>query len=229
MLRFRNATIGASFGDAGGLSAENIVRPRVQKYYPYMVNGAVQTAMKEYGFELAIPVAAPIVSVNPSAKYSFTGPREGQRLVHGVLEDDDETYVEWSVYENNVTKDGIPRICNVAIIISYTAGRDFTMGLNIKATTLAGIPVVGRGGGLIKFSPAGGVGSSPTAVMENLNSGVVQCCQTDFVSSQSQLAVSNQDTDLHSLDLETLTDMRKLLAGDVSSSWCRTCLTKCHT
>jgi len=140
-------------------------------------------------------------------------PKESAHLIHGRLIGDPATRVRWIVNENEINKSGIYERPKFAIIVRHADQARFSMAVRIRVTTLAGLPIVGKGGSRIIFTP-----NQRHDVEENnqqtslrgLDGGSISTCgQTWIPAIQS---VSGQK-DLAEEDLEDLTRMEAILLG----------------
>lgn len=220
--RFRKAVVELQFDDddddevlkVAKVDSKRYRGPLVAKVYPEVIVGRVTTAMEEYGFQLAAPLPAGL-SGGPSIGYSLSSPREGARLINGSPRGDPERRAVWTIHENSVAKDGIYPLCNIA---TYEELRNFKLAVSIKATTFAGISIVGKGPSSILFIPGSEFNRLPTTTsqsMTNLSGGSLSVSQKTFVPS-AMTSVSSRD--LEQDDLEALTGMSKMLLSNSSSA-----------
>ena len=222
-VRFRNAAVEAEFEEAGiGIESDDIddvdeddednyKGPLVLEYYPQLIRGHVHNAAETYGLGFEVPISPPVVGAGISASWNITAPREGLHLVHGRLMGSPETRVKWTMNENEVSKSGIYEQPMFAVVVRHEKEQPFTMRLKIKATTYGGVPVVGKGGSRILFTPARAVGQAgkkaPKATTR-LVGGSFEVGDQRWMSSQE---ASSSPEYLETMDLEDLTQMRSSL------------------
>ena len=216
-FRFRDATVDIEFDDDDEVAAEeagkdNYQVPFVVKFYPEVIYGKVQTAMEQYGFEFSVPLPPPISGGGPSVSYSLARPREGAHLINGSMWGDPERRVMWKVSENETDKKGISPLCRLAVVVRLAGHRKFKMVAN-KATTIAGVAMVGKGAAPISFAPIlwNSQGSmSAGQPMAGLQRGSLSVEQKTFVPQTLGPSIPR---DLEQEDLEALTEMSKMLAA----------------
>lgn len=235
-FRFRNATVEVEFeefGDGGGdgrngdddndddnddddddddEEEDDYAGPLVLKYYPDLIRGHIQTAAETYGIRVHANVPAPIEVGGISAEWGISTPREGLHLVHGRLVGSPETRVKWTMNENEITKSGIYEQPRFAVVVRYPEERGFVMTLGVKATTYAGLAVMGKGGSKIKFTKGKPkkVDETRGGTMPGLDGGSI-AVEGQTWTAENVSAGALQD--LEEVDLETLTKMKAVLLG----------------
>ena len=142
---------------------ENTSVPLILAHHPTLVRGHIShsTSTSTLGFQ--IPLPPPIASGGLSASYSVSRPKEGLHLIHGTLLGSPETRVKWTMKENEVSRGGIyeqPRLAVVVRVPKVYGGVGkgrFVMRVSIKAISVGGVAVVGKGGAGVRFSPKKGM------------------------------------------------------------------------
>lgn len=198
-FRFRTATVEAEFQEEHP-AIDTLVDderdydgPLVRKFYPELIRGHVRSIAETYNFTVSAGLPAPFSKTNLSAAWSSTQPKESAHLFRGRLMGDPATRVSWVINENKITKSGIYEQPKFATIVRHQDQTRFSMTLRITATTLAGFPVIGKGGSRIIFTPK-------------------QRHQADE-SNQPNLHDESPLQDLAEENLEDLTRMEAILLG----------------
>jgi hypothetical protein len=228
-FRFRDANVEIAFMDSPGAVSNGILPygddaddddddddevytgPLVLKFYPDLIRGHTQFSTDQFNLSLNVPLA-PLPVGSPSITAGVTGNRakEGLHLVQGRLMGDPEMRVKWKMHENEVVKGGVYEQPTLAVLVRYREGDQFTMALNIKATTYGGLAVTGKRGARITFKPGRHAAKKGEPSMGGLTGGSVQMGgQTWGVKKGASSEPSEED--LEALDLEALTGMRAAL------------------
>jgi hypothetical protein len=218
-FRFRKAEVGISFekdNKDDGDGENEYDGPIVRKFYPERIRGHVQTAAEHYGVKFIAPITSTAGGL--SAYCSQHRPKEGLHLIQGDLVGSPETGVRWRIYENEVSRGGIfenPKLC---VILRHPKFK-FGMSISMKATTYGGLPIVGKGGARITFTPPqtiDPVGSGPThreldsKVLPRVDRGSVAMGKHTWAAEDTGISKSVK---LDDEDLEQLTHMEADLLG----------------
>ncbi|KAL8700753.1 MAG: hypothetical protein Q9201_005281 [Fulgogasparrea decipioides] len=226
-FRFRNATIEAEFEETTNDNAGTVNDddddddddndeyngPIIRKFYPELIRGHISSAAHTYGLGFEVPLS-PAGGAAISARYDITAPRQGLHLIQGRLMGSPETRIKWIMNENEVSKGGIYEQPLFAVITRHTKDQPFTMSLKVKATTYGGLPVTGRGGSRILFTPSKArqqLGKHIAKSTARLTGGSFEVGKKQWISSQE---TPNAPVDLSVVDLENLTQMRSVLLSD---------------
>ena len=225
-FRFRSATVEVGFQeeqlaiDTSVDDERDYDGPLVCKFYPELIRGHIRSIAETYNFTVSAGLPPLISSPNLSAAWSTSKPKESAHLIHGRLMGDPATRVRWKISENEISKSGIYEQPKFAIIVRHPDQARFSMDLRIRATTLAGLSVVGKGGSRIIFTPTQrheveennqSILHAEKTSLSGLNGGSVSTCgQTWNPVLQS---VSPQK-DLTEEKLEDLTQMEAILLGE---------------
>jgi hypothetical protein len=199
--------------DADDDDDEVYTGPLVLKFYPDLIRGHTQSTTDQINLSLNVPLT-PLPVGSPTITAGITGNRtkEGLHIVQGRLMGEPETRVKWRMHENEVVKGGVYEQPTLAVLVRYREGDQFTMALNIKATTYGGLPVTGKGVTRITFKPGRHGAKKGEPSMRGLTGGSVQMGgQTWGVRKGASSEPSEEDLD--ALDLEALTGMRAALLG----------------
>ncbi len=224
-FRFRSATVEVEFGedDTGtvvpGREEKEYHGPRVRKFYPEIIRGHIRTMADKYSINIAagLPVSANLPTLQ--ASWSMTRPKESLFLLHGRLMGDRANRVKWVIEENEVNKSGIYERPKFAVIVQHADQARFSMTLSIKATTLAGLPVIGKPGPRIMFTPMQREHTDKTGHTESeagstrlpgLSGGSVSKNGQIWVAEPSEHSPSDN---LAEVQLEDLTQMEAILLG----------------
>jgi hypothetical protein len=217
-FRFRKATVEVEFQEEPSTIHTSVdderpyAGPLVCKFYPELIRGHVRSIAETYNFSVSASVPL-ISSPNISAGWSMNKPKESAHLIHGRLDGDPAVRVRWNVNENEANKSGIYEQLKFAIIVRHADQTRFSMALRIRATTLAGLHIVGNGGSRIIFTPNQRYDAeedNQQTGLGGLDGGSISTCgQTWIPNVQS---VSGQK-DLAEENLEDLTGMEAILLG----------------
>ena len=170
MLRFRDAVISVQVGSGRGdepqsaavVKAGETGPPYILTWYPRYAEGPVKSTFEKFnlsikGDALGMPGGP---TLGPDIGYSMSRERPKRKIIHGTLEGAAERMVQWKLEENASAGDGIPSAMNLAVVVRTNSEEGFYVKLNIRAVTVAGIPVIGKDTGAVHFTPGATVGSS---------------------------------------------------------------------
>ena len=236
VLRFREATVEVQVNPGKGDDAETQAeiaraeqekeeecRPTIADWYPRYVEGPVKTTLEEFNISVegdAIPLAGG-ASFGPSVGYSVSRERESRRRIHGTLEGDTASVVEWRLEENNSSGDGIPPRCDFALLVRWRRGRTFHLRMRVRAITLAGLPVVGRDVQAVYFTSdlagPGYAGPTTTPLSPCITGGGVVGSGQDVYASPDRGQDDGSGGDLTGVALSGLTDVVEQLAETEST------------
>jgi hypothetical protein len=170
--RIRQATITIRFDDAPADTcvdeegrAERVLPPAILDFYPKDYAGPVSTATLERSSELSMSVSSGSLGVvTPSAVVATkkTWEEEGSLVVHGLRQGRPVMHqIVWTVKENKVLKDGIPRTLKFPLIVRAQKQRRFSAAVVVNAhygirrgLLASRVPVLGRYDEPIYFDPA---------------------------------------------------------------------------
>lgn len=222
-FRFRDAVVELAFEedrehDQEQEQEQEYDGPIIRKFYPELIRGHVQTAAEKYGISFSVPIPPTTAAV--SAEWSVNRPKEGLHLIHGALAGDPETRVKWRINENKVSRGGIfesPKLC----VILRHKERKFAMSLSMKATTYGGLPIVGKGGSRITFTPPWkktqenisrlpSYTESVSNILPGLENGSIEMGSQTWTGEEKDIF---KPVVLDDEDLEELTHMRAVLLG----------------
>jgi hypothetical protein len=218
-FRFRKAEVEIAFekDNKDDRDGENEYDgPIVRKFYPERIRGHVETAAEHYGITFSAPILSTAAGI--SAEWSQHRPKEGLHLIQGRLVGSPETGVKWRIHENEVSRGGIfedPKHC---VILRHTEF-NFDMSISMKATTYGGLPIIGKGGARITFTPPATmhtIGSGPThvepdsKVLPGVDRGSIAMGKHTWAVQDTGLS---KPVKLDDEDLEQLTQMRADLLG----------------
>jgi hypothetical protein len=225
-FRFRDATVEAEFQEEGRAidTSADVERdydgPLVLEFHPGLIHGHTRSIAETFNFTISAGLPAPMGNTSLSAAWSTTKPKESAYLIHGRLRGDPATRVEWKINENEITKSGIYEQPKFAIIVQNQDQAQFSMTLRIRATTLGGFPVIGKGGSRIIFTPKQRLqvdeNIQPTLHAEETGvSGLIG----GSISTSGQIWNSGSQSvsplqDLAKVKLEDLTRMEAILLGE---------------
>lgn len=234
LFRFRNATVMVDFAeyeshnsspqehhvDAGLDLHEKEIRSglKVRTFYPELIRGLVRSGSNNISFGVSAPLS-PAGTPTINSSFATTRPRDGYHVVQGSLTGPrPQTRVRWVISENEISKSGIYEQPRLAVIVQHAPGAKFTMSLDLKATTLAGWAVKGKGGATLKLDPnrqavaVGGREWDTTSASSNKNPPATPPPAYESTAPGNENAGRNL-LDLGTIDLEGLTGMAAALLG----------------
>lgn len=191
--------------------------PLVLKLYPESIRGHIQTIAETVGITIAANLTASAITAGEVSTGWGVSSREAQDLVLGGLVGSPERGVKWTINENEASKSGIYHQPIFAAIVRYREERGFVMTLTVKATTDAGLAVMGKEGSSIKFT--GGKERQEKAGRSHKMSGLVG----GSIASGGKTWTAEKDSEpsqqlLEELDLESLTGMKVKLLSEQGPS-----------
>lgn len=225
-LRFRDAVVevqvGPGKGDEVQENKQKIAydkkRPRVVAWHPRYEEGPVKTTLQKFNISIegdAVPVGP--ASLGPNIGYSMSRERVKRRRIHGTLEGELDRVIQWKVEENNSAGDGVPPFCKFAFVVRWEDDTNFYLKMSMRATTVGGMPVIGKNTGAVYFTPDSCLDSTimDLATHKTLTSaisgGLVGTLQKVFVDPNSSGTVAAADFDLANIDLAELTNAKEML------------------
>jgi len=216
-FRFRKATVEVEFQEEPSTIHTSVdgerayAGPLICKFYPELIHGHVRSIAETYNFSVSGSLA-PINATNISAAWSLNKPKESAHLIHGRMIGDPAIRVRWNVNENEANNSGIYEQLKFAIIVRHADQTRFSMALRIRATTLAGLHIVGNGGSRIIFTPnqRHDVENSQQMSLGGLDGGSVSTCGQTWVPA---IQNASGQKDLAEENLEDLTRMESILLG----------------
>ena len=163
LTRVRAATIEIDFLDAP-LDGSNAANPSVAKFHPVEYEGPTSNGQIVKTTNASLSVAPPISSLSLGTGHSqeVTLPLESKLYVHGVRGGwRTKNNVTWTINEDRLKKDGLPREMCMPIIVTCKQPRRFSAQVTVSAhyALIRGqlakmIPVIGKMDEPLYFDPA---------------------------------------------------------------------------
>ncbi|MCJ1224378.1 hypothetical protein MMC12_001023 [Toensbergia leucococca] len=226
VLRFREATVKIEVGRGKGEEPQDSKKkvpfdkrePRIVAWEPHYAEGPAKTTLQKFNIAIegdAIPIGP--VSLGPNLGYSMSRERVKKRTIHGTLEGCLDRILEWKLEENNSAGDGIPPLCNFAIVVRWEDDASFYLRMNMRAVTVGGIPVIGRNTGAVYFTPDSCINSTimdpvtAKALTSAISGGLVTTGNKLFVNADSSGQAATANVDLAKIDLVPITRVEEML------------------
>lgn len=139
--RVQGAFIQISFSDApsDGSDGDEDFNPLIKATYPDLVGvkgesfhmGVEETVTNKFSTKLASQAAGVGVETEIGRQTTKTFEKEAYGSVTGT--DLTPHIANFSVRENSLVKDGVPRVCSVVVVVGVTPGRQFAADVEVHA------------------------------------------------------------------------------------------------
>ncbi|KZF22831.1 hypothetical protein L228DRAFT_247228 [Xylona heveae TC161] len=136
MHRIRKARVTITFEDAPiDQSMASNAHPSVVKFYPKLYEGPVSTASIEHTLEASAQAASMPGIASAGAGYNRKKAltKENRLVIHGVTYGEPAATIVFTIKENEISKSGMPRQIDLALIVNTLSGKRFSASVEILA------------------------------------------------------------------------------------------------
>lgn len=162
ILRSRTATVEVQVGPGKGEEVQDSNQripydkkgPRIVAWDPHYEEGPAKSTLQQFNISIegdAIPIGP--ASLGPKIGYSMSRERVKRRRIHGTREGELDRVIQWKLEENNSAGDGVPPLCKFAFVVRWENDTNFYLKMSMRATTVGGMPIIGKDTGAVYFTP----------------------------------------------------------------------------
>jgi hypothetical protein len=204
--RFISADVTAEFSPVVDSPIRGTVA--VNDFYPRVSRGYIQTRSSTTEYHLSFPNTA-LGGGGPSYTHSSSNPGiESQHIIHGLRKGKSGNRILWLLRENANTRSGLCLNITLAVTVTYSAGQEFQVTADIKATTSLLTPISKKSLYPIILRP----GETATSGMDNLLVHRTLIVEAGSLSASGKIWVPSRES-LALADLKLTVDQFEALTG----------------